>query len=188
MKRCVFPLVLVLVLAVLSPFFYSVGTDQGASGTKKKFVLPASLQVIEEDAFSGTAVESVVLPKGLAYIGEAAFANTEHLNEVYIPSSVQFIGKSAFSESSHVTVFGAEKSYAEEWAKEHQISFVPEDVFRFQYKNGEEIQNRAVLISRNNQTMLAAAKTKSNGRTLDNPPSMRPHDRPELNPIDYRFP
>lgn len=88
------------------------------------FNLPASLTVIEDEAFAGTAIETVVLPDTLEVIGDFAFADIPTLSSVEIPQSVHAIGDNAFAGSDSVFFLGAADSYAQTWANEHAIKFV----------------------------------------------------------------
>ena len=58
--------------------------------------LPESLCVLGESVFSGTALESIVLPVGLTRIEADTFHGCTNLVEVLIPSGVESMGRSAF--------------------------------------------------------------------------------------------
>lgn len=88
------------------------------------FYLPTSLTVIEDEAFAGTAIGTVVMPDTLAVIGDRAFANIPTLRSVEIPQSVLAIGDNAFTGSENVFIVGAAGSYAQMWANEHYVLFV----------------------------------------------------------------
>ena len=60
--------------------------------------LPASLKTIGKRAFVATALTELVLPDGLVYIDENAFAGIKTLEEIRIPNSVQGLGYCAFSD------------------------------------------------------------------------------------------
>ena len=49
------------------------------------FILPSSLQFIDEEAFAGTAVETVVAADALQRIADRAFADTSILTAVFLP-------------------------------------------------------------------------------------------------------
>ncbi len=62
------------------------------------FVFPASLEAIEEEAFEGTAVESLYIHKNIREIKDRAFAGSANLRSIYLPlHSDAMVGKDAFS-------------------------------------------------------------------------------------------
>ena len=89
------------------------------------FKLPASLQVIEDEAFEGTAIVSIDLPETVESIGERAFADIPTLLSVKIPEKTKEIARTAFSGSNNVTITAAPNSYARTWAKDNGIPFSP---------------------------------------------------------------
>lgn len=89
------------------------------------FQLPASLRVIEDEAFEGTAIISASLPDSLERIGERAFANISALRSVKIPDATQEIAKNAFAGSSQVSIIASSGSYASAYAKENGLAYVP---------------------------------------------------------------
>ena len=90
------------------------------------FTLPASLQVIEEEAFAGTAIENVEFPESLTAVGDRAFAELPGLETVTIlPTDILTVSDTAFEGSSNVMIRGAEGSYAQEWADQNGVPFIP---------------------------------------------------------------
>ena len=87
------------------------------------FKLPASLQIIEDEAFEGTALFAVELPDSVIRIGERAFSDIPTLRTVSVPDSVTYIAKNAFSGSEKVTITASPGSYARTWAKENGVPF-----------------------------------------------------------------
>ena len=85
-------------------------------------VLPASTQVIEDEAFFGTNALSAVIPEGTTTIGQRAFGNST-LKEISIPASVLSIADDAFLNCTGLNVTGEEGSYADEWCYDHLVSF-----------------------------------------------------------------
>jgi hypothetical protein len=67
-------------------------------GTSQRLVIPAGLRVdrIGERAFAGTPVQSVVIPIGIAFIDDRAFAGCSFLTEVSLPNTLTAIGRRAF--------------------------------------------------------------------------------------------
>lgn len=87
------------------------------------FMLPASLTVIEENAFMSTAADAVTIQDAVISIGDYAFANIPTLQSVEIPQSVSFIADNAFRGSESATIYGVAGSYAELWTAEHGMLF-----------------------------------------------------------------
>ena len=89
----------------------------------KVMKLPAGLKSIQQEAFRGSAAESIVLPDGCAEIGAKAFAACAGLRRVEIPASVAVIAEDAFEGCSHELVIVTPKgSAAESFAQAHGIS------------------------------------------------------------------
>ena len=99
----------------------------GAEGTAA-FSLPASLQVIGEEAFAGTAIENTELPESLTSVGDGAFSDIPCLESVTVPATDRLtISDSAFDGSGGVIIRGEEGSYAQEWADRNGFPFLPAD-------------------------------------------------------------
>ena len=85
---------------VLVPSTYNglpVASIEHMSGDFTRVVLPESVNVIEDFAFSGcTMLESIVLPSGLNSIGKYAFSNCTMLESITIPQGVYTIYGEAF--------------------------------------------------------------------------------------------
>lgn len=187
MRKGVIMFLVVLITAII-PLLPSVRADGCSQVDCATFVYPAMLQTIEEDAFNGTAVEIIVFPDGLIYIGEGAFRNTQRLTEVYIPRTTAFIAESAFSGSVTYTIYGIDGSYAQKWAKKHKVPFVIRDIWsgvpdsgRIHYSENVPIRH-PVMVANPEKIIVVHGRGEDEGR------SKRPQERPELNPIDYRFP
>ena len=149
-------------------------------------VLPASLVQIEEGAFENTAAESVFLPSMTASIGDRAFASNRALIKVFVPKSVESIGNQAF-EGKDLTLIGEKGSYALSWARMHNVAFVEQESAASQGKPVRKLLNENVFLLFSlgymaPELFVQLKKRKSWSR------SMRPQDRPELYPINYRFP
>lgn len=79
---------------------------------------------IAHGAFYGNnAIFFVELPNTLTYIEDSAFSKCDSLTYVTIPNSVTSIDDSAFEGSKKVTIRGAAGSYAQIYAKKHNIPF-----------------------------------------------------------------
>ncbi len=64
---------------------------------RSEYVVLEGVQEICEDAFEGSMIKKIVLPKSLKKIGESAFGYCRLLEEVIVPDSVTEIGNYAFS-------------------------------------------------------------------------------------------
>ncbi len=89
------------------------------------FILPYGLKEIEDEAFCGIFAQSIRLPESLNNIGHRAFASCLNLRQIIIPQSVVDICDDAFEGCNGLTVFGLIGSYAEQFAKETNLRFIP---------------------------------------------------------------
>lgn len=176
----------VLFVVALSPFFYSCAVM--SLQQEDYFIFPSSLEVIEDEAFEGTSVQTIILPKGFLSIGDNAFQDALDITDVFIPESTNFIAEHAFSSDGNITIHGIQGSYAAEWANEHKVLFAKIDIWygRFLPEHAKTAFCRCVEHERADLSLLDSILShrlaKNEGK------SKRPQDRPELNPIDYRFP
>ena len=99
-------------------------TWQPAGQSESKVMkLPAGLKSIQQEAFRGSAAESIVLPDGCTEIGAKAFADCSMLRRVEIPASVAVIAEDAFEGCSNELVIVTPKgSAAESFAQAHGLS------------------------------------------------------------------
>lgn len=175
---------ILLILIPSSPLFI----ENEDSASEVAFTLPGLLETIEDEAFEGIAAESITFSNSLLSIGERAFANNRYLKIVSIPESVKYIGDHAFDGSKDLVIYGLVKSYVAEWAREHDISFASSENVPDYSKERSKIRIAEICILLSficcDSEMIQRLRkhAKNAGR------SMRPQDRPELNPIDYRFP
>ena len=185
MKRIA--LILVLALCITITFSLSSPWYSPVPDSTKGVVFPASLVMIEDEAFAGTALESVGLPGTVTMIGERAFANNRGLKVILIPESVSYIGETAFDGVSGLLIRGAEDSYAAHWAKTHDFAFVSAEASPpGAERTGKLLGN--ILSFLPLLCLFPADVLRLRRKTADTLRSMRPQDRPELHPIDYRFP
>ena len=159
-----------------------------AESESNTYTLPTELVTIEEEAFANTPVETVILPDGFQSLEDSAFDGASHLSDIYIPPSTEYIADTAFPENADLTIHGVEGSYAEDWAEEHHIPFVNENIWKLILDNGRSVTTPDLLIDLMYRTSNPQKTIKPVPRAEDEDESKRPQDRPELNPIDYRFP
>lgn len=76
--------------------------------------------------FSGdTNLETVVLPNKVAFYGDGStFKNCFNLKEIYFSSNVESIWENLFDYQTNLTIYGYTNSSVEQYAKDHNISFV----------------------------------------------------------------
>lgn len=98
-------------------------SEVAENGSLSAFRLPASLQIIENEAFEGTLIAHVELPNTLKSIGDRAFANIQTLLSVQISATTETIANTAFTGSHAVTIIGAPNSFARIFARENGLAF-----------------------------------------------------------------
>jgi len=180
--------VVILALWFAFPPSENRGFSNQALLSKNAAHFPNSLRYIGEEAFQGTAFRTLVLQDGFLQAGERAFSEMSQLRDAYIPGSVEYIAGSAFMRSGLETIYGLYDTYAEKWAEEHQVAFALTDKLTTMpvgswYSIVAIVGLHGLLcpcLDDNSQKI----KRYLNRIII----SMRPQDRPELNPIDYRFP
>ena len=98
----------------------------GCSNLKSvNFAENSSLQMLGGSAFKNCiSLESIDLPDGLTTISGNAFKYCRNLREVYLPDTVSNIDGLAFTGLSGITFSVASGSYAEQWAKDYNVSYV----------------------------------------------------------------
>ena len=89
----------------------------------KSFKFPSSLRNIEEEAFEGTAAETILLPESIEQIHRRAFSDMSCLKILNLPARLSFISRDAFAGSKNIQFIGAENTYANRWAMIHRYSF-----------------------------------------------------------------
>lgn len=70
--------------------------------------------------------KAVIVEEGIVRIGAAAFAGCVFVTDICLPGSVTEIGAEAFRDCHKLTIHAPAGSYAETYAKEHNIPFVAE--------------------------------------------------------------
>lgn len=90
----------------------------------KSIKIPEGVTEIGNNAFSGSGLIEVKIPKNVTKIGNFAFELCKKLKKIEIPESVKIIGENAFLGCNNITIYGKKGSYAEKYAKEHNIKFI----------------------------------------------------------------
>lgn len=84
--------------------------------------LPANLKIIDNEAFSGTAIPSIQFPQGVSYIGEEAFADNKALQHVFFMQDNLEMADSALSGSVPILA-GFNNSDAQKWAQKNGFRY-----------------------------------------------------------------
>ena len=93
----------------------------------KKFSLPKSRSAIETSDFAHCiSLTDVVIPEHITELEGWAFHGCVKLKNIMIHAGVTKIHKTAFAECPALTIHAPAGSYAETYAKEHNIPFVAE--------------------------------------------------------------
>lgn len=187
MKRnmIVYFMAFIFIIIFPSAFADARGSDNRSNNV---IIMPFSLECVENQAFEDTAVKTVVFQDGLLSIGDLAFANSRYLTDVYIPANTKYIGENAFPSNERLTIHGIIGSLVEKWAKEHQVPFVPSNIWNVADEGVGADHSKSISVDRFFHVVYYERNNHLHGRTENEGKSMRPQDRPELNPIDYRFP
>lgn len=149
------------------------------------FSLPKSIKEIGEDAFMNTAVETVIIPDSTERIEDRAFADIITLVNIIIPKTVKYIGDRALEGSINVTIQTEENSYAAVWAQVHHVTCkYLENTFA---KIVKQLMKTAIWVSCLSYVSPNQQFGQRKGKEYWER-SLRPQDRPELYPINYRFP
>ncbi len=177
----------VLFFLIIVLFFRGTGYAESVDSKQvSTFILPTELIRIEEEAFTGTPVNVVILPDGFKYICDNAFEGDSGLTDIYIPSTTEYIADTAFPMNSDLIIHGVEDSYALEWAEENHIAFVAENIWKPIVDNGKTVSIQEIGLAFLFQIVIPKKIIKIGSRAEEE--SIRPQDRPELYPIDYSFP
>ena len=94
-------------------------------------ILPAQLEIIEENAFQNCLFKSVRIPDGVPEIREKAFAGCGSMTQIYIPGSVHTIADSALSGCNKALIIGVAGSEAETFAFNHGLKFAQLEDIKF---------------------------------------------------------
>ena len=118
---------------VLSIFRYKINEGKavitGFVGDDERIVIPSiidgyEVKGVDEKAFDGYKIKSVIISEGVEYIDWFAFYNCSALSSITIPSSIKKIGYAAFDGASDdLTIYCHRDSFAETHAKSYGLSY-----------------------------------------------------------------
>lgn len=149
-------------------------------------VFPSQLQHVGEEAFEETSFSTIIFKNELLTIGNKAFYANQGLYEVFLPPSLTYLADTAFDLSALGRIHGTFGSLAHQWAEEHDVQFL-----------GDYTCCTAPILSLFRIGLLfillgvippMESKYRLEYKARTYIPSMRPQDRTELYPINYRFP
>lgn len=81
------------------------------TGASKRVILPNFITTVNKRAFVGGFIEELKLNEGLKYIGNSAF-EFNAINQVVIPKTVEFVGYQAFRGNTKLISSGGEYTNA----------------------------------------------------------------------------
>lgn len=151
--------------------------------------LPAAIKVIEDEAFAKTGVKAVVFRAGIAHVGEKVFSGARFLTDIFFPASMKRLDDSFFPRNPGLTIHSLKNSNVADRVREQQIPFVQPNAEILTPISANAIYSESRIPNNWRIRLLASEKQVNlHERGADEGKSLRPQDRPELNPIDYRFP
>lgn len=111
----------------------------------ERIEIPGSLKVIDECAFSGcTALKEVVILSGTQEITNLSFENCTSLERIVIPPTVRKIDTTAFEGCGDVTIYTTYGTYAQNYAANNEVSYVPEEHVGDVYTAQEDWQYKII--------------------------------------------
>lgn len=180
-------LFIAVVLQFIVPPFLFDGPAWNGRLQEGTAVFPNELVHVGNEAFEGTSFHTLVFQEDLLRVDDRAFSGMESLREAYFPRSTEYIADSAFSLSSLERLYGFEDSYVQEWAERHGMEFKQNDWASAPSNVRVAVEILLPLFG------TVCIPVDDNRKKIKRyikmlVISMRPQDRPELHPIDYRFP
>lgn len=90
--------------------------------------LPAGMSVIPAGLFENCPrLQTIEIPEGVTELSSGAFKECPALKNLRLPASMTQIGEDLFDEDAQVTICGTAGSYAEDYAREHNLPFSTEN-------------------------------------------------------------
>lgn len=132
----------------------------------KSITLPEGLKRINSSAFEYCQkLEEINIPDGVAEIGDSAFRGCQALKSITIPDSVtQIVSKYTFIGCDNLTIKCSRGSYAEEYAKEHNIPIeYIKSLEELRETYTQAIEKIEELIPQIEELCMYAEKAKENG-------------------------
>ena len=92
--------------------------------SSKVAVLPQNLKIIEEEAFSGTGFNTIIIPDSCQTIAKNAFSKALELSVIYIPDSVITIEGEVFANTKEILIICESNNSAAAYARKNGIHYV----------------------------------------------------------------
>lgn len=170
-----------LVLAVL---FLLAMTRFAMAESESIARFPESLVSVGEEAFAGTAIQNVVFDGNLLEIGEGAFAKNTFLQCVFLPPSLKSIADNVFAGTNDPVFLGVELTRAHIWAIKNNYRFFKWNLWKWESVHDDGTKNIVHCAS----VVFSVKEMNQTTCPIHRLRSMRPQDRAELHPVEFRFP
>ncbi|MDO4272176.1 MAG: leucine-rich repeat domain-containing protein [Eubacteriales bacterium] len=96
-------------------------------GSVRWLHFPAGMSVFPAGLFVNCSrLETLEIPEGVTELASGALKECPALKDLYLPASMTKIGEDLFAEDAKVTIYGPEGSYAQTYAREHNLAFSTE--------------------------------------------------------------
>lgn len=110
-----------------------------------KYIVPEGVEEISDGAFYNCpGVTEVFLPISVARIGDDAFGRCKALTKINIPLNCKEIGSFSFDDTPDVVITACRGSYAQSYAKAHEIAF--NRLFDLNYNGIEDLEDLSMLL------------------------------------------
>ena len=96
-------------------------------------IIPDSAEMIQNQIFENSQLESVIIPDGVTDIGNKAFYNSRNLKTVHLPENLKKIGESAFDQCHPELILAIPENVCEIGYTERK------DLLQFAFDNGIRI-------------------------------------------------
>lgn len=188
MRKNVAVLLLAFFLLTLIPPGLA-NAQEDNTGPVAVYHLPAAIREIGDEAFAKTGVKAVVFRAGITHVGDKVFSGARFLTDIFIPATMEHLEDSFFPCNPRLTIHWLKNSNVADRVRERQIPFVQPNAENSTLISENATYNESRIPNNWRIRVLASEKQVNlRERGADEGKSLRPQDRPELNPIDYRFP
>ncbi len=146
--------------------------------TTDSYVIPNSVQHIENEAFLGCKLNNIAISNNVSSIGEGAFQNCESLTSILIPNGISNIPRCAFLWCDNITSITIPRSVTEFGSQAFMYCDSLKDVY---YAGSKEEWNAIHMDAVNNPlknatihyNYISVDKSKQSNSTSDNAPVIK---------------